>query len=129
MHACPESVIVAGAHLVKVRHGVQGKEAAKNVGLNHNDPAALAGAFDDAFEHIKIAMMDLRQFGVMEMEFGPGLQHFFSAEANCEQMDMKFAWADILCAHNCFREVLDKYKIANPTNDEIAKVIAYGNWR
>mgnify|MGYP000517678059 CR=1 FL=1 len=42
---------------------------------------------------------------------------------------MHRAWVEILCAHDCFRQVLDKHGIENPTNDQIAKVIGYANFR
>ena len=126
---CPMSVVTAGAHLVKIRHGVKSPEDAKHVGLDHADKKGLLDAFKETIGHIHAAMLDLRQYGVMEMEWGPGLLHFDNAERSMRQGDDARAWAEILCAHNCFRQVLDTHGIANPTNAEIAGVIAYGNWR
>ena len=126
---CPKSVILAGAHLVKVRHGVKSPEDAKHVGLDPADRGTMIKAFKEARQHIEAAMLDLRQFGILEMEWGPGLVHFSKAWTSYLRDDALDAWANMLCAHNCFRLVLDKYEIANPTNDQIAGVIAYGNWR
>ena len=39
------------------------------------------------------------------------------------------ARACIMCAHDSFRRVLDDSKIANPTNEQIARVIGLSNWR
>lgn len=129
MIECPKSVIKAGALLVKVRHGVKGPADARLVGLVHEDAAWMSFAFSECREAIEAAMVDLRQHGIMEMEWGPGLLHFTKAHRAYIDDDFYEAWARMLCAHDCFRQVIDKYGIANPTNDQIKEVIAYGNWR
>ena len=129
MTPCPKSVIIAGAHLVKIRHAVKSVEDAKHVGLDHEDLGAMNEAFKETRNYIEAAMLDLRQFNIFDMEFGSGLLHFSHGWDAHNQGDSLRAWAEILTSHNCFRLVLDAHGIANPTNDEIAGVIAYGNWR
>ena len=127
MKKCPPNVIYAGALMIRARHGVKSIEDAAKVKV----PYGSVSAFTDAYQAIRVAIGDLAnpEVGILEMEFGPGLCHFKDAKACAEKGDCDGAYAHILCAHDAFRQVLDKHGIANPTNDDIAKIIALGNWR
>ena len=129
MIPCPKSVIIAGAHLVKIRHAVKSVDDAKHVGLDHEDLGAMNAAFKETRKYIEAAMLELRAEGIFDMEFGPGLLHFSHGWDAHNQGDSLRAWAEILTSHDCFRRVLHMNGIANPTNNEIASVIGYGNWR
>jgi hypothetical protein len=100
---CPECVIEAGALLVKARHAVKSPADAEKAGVEFKSDIPFAQAYDAIW--VAIAELASPKHGVLEMEFGPGLVQF----------DM--AWEAVL------------EDITNPTNDQIAKVIALGNWR
>jgi hypothetical protein len=126
MKPCPESVNKAGALLVKVRHAMENDEQAAKVKVEKHQ---FEDCFAEAKDAIMAAMDDLKADVPTRMEFGPGLVAFHKAWEYCRRGDRFGAFAHTMNAHNEFKKVLDRNKIANPTNDSIAKVIAFVNSR
>lgn len=124
---CPEKVVYAGAMMIRARHAVKSEEDADKVNL----PYGSASAFREVRNAVRIAIAELASpaHGIMEMEFGPGLVDLETAIDCAENGKCERAYAHILKAHDGFRKVLDRHNIENPTNDQIAGVIALSNWR
>lgn len=115
-------VIEAGGALVKARHCCKDEASARLV-------KGEFGVVDFSMLRHKVEIAEAvltKRFGILGMEFGPGKLHLADAQ---ETAVPEKRYAHLLCAHLEFKRLLDQYKIANPTNEQLSGSAGTLNWR
>lgn len=135
MKPCPDCVKDAGAALVVLRHLHHGKKGCEFLGVDWAEQVQLQiDVFRIAQEKLDAVFDHMRDYGIMEMEWGPGVDMFHQADECSGDGNNAHARAKLMHAHWLFAQVLDRHNIAQPTNQELAgrmvrDIITPLNWR